>query len=149
MAQLILVRGLPLPGSGKSTWARKFLSEQRISSWKWFEADHFFEAADGSYVFDGTLIGAAHEWCYGSTALSLKNGWNVVVSNTFTTMWELERYVALGKLIPNTTVRVVEIKTQFENVHGVPADKLAKMAARWQDIPQEWINNGLHVEVIK
>lgn len=140
MAHLTIVRGLP--GSGKSTYA------QRVHSLH-FEADQFFEDSKGNYKYDIKLIGVAHDWCYSNTVKALRYNIDCVVSNTFTKMWELERYLAIPTLLDNVSLSVVEMKTQFENVHGVPEDKLALMASRWEEIPQEWIDDGLQVTRIE
>ena len=136
MPHLTLVRGLP--GSGKSTYARGMFAIH-------LEADMFFEDADGNYKYDINLIGVAHDWCYSSTIHRLRAGYDCVVSNTFTKMWELEKYLAIPVLIPEVTISVIEMRTQYGTIHGVPEDKLKVMAARWQEIPQEWIDDGLIV----
>jgi len=49
-----LIRGLP--GSGKTTMAKK------IEGFEHFEADQYFEK-DGSYEFDPSELNSAHEEC--------------------------------------------------------------------------------------
>lgn len=136
MSHLTLVRGLP--GSGKSTYAKGMKALH-------LEADQFFEDGLGYYKFDPKLLSVAHDWCYSNTVKALKCGFRVVVSNTFTKMWELERYLSIPSLIDGVSVSVVEMKTQFETIHGVPEEKLKQMAERWQEIPMSWIENNLRV----
>ena len=142
MPKLTIIRGLP--GSGKSTKA------DELMDWKTFvyEADQFFMIR-GEYRFNPALLGAAHDWCYGNTVSTLHEGSNVIVSNTFTRLWELEKYLAIPTLLPDVTVNVIEMKTQYGSIHGVPEEKLKQMKDRWQDIPQEMIDNGLQVTVIE
>lgn len=131
--QLTIVRGLP--GSGKSTYAKTLDCVH-------YEADQFFDM-NGVYVYDMKLISAAHDWCYSKTVRALRNGHDVVVSNTFTKLWELDRYLAIPGLLPNVVIEVVEMKTQYTNVHGVPEDKLKQMATRWEDISNALEEQGV------
>lgn len=135
MPKLILVRGLP--GSGKSTYARKYAADHEEDGYtEHFEADKFFSKWPVDYAYDIRLIGAAHDWCYGSVVRSLWQGNNVIVSNTFTQMWELERYLNIPLIVDNVEVSIVQMCTQYQNVHDVPKDKLERMAQRWQELPQ-------------
>ena len=132
MPKLTLVRGLP--GSGKSTFA--YSMQEKDQSLVHYEADMFFFRRPGSYEYDIKLIGAAHDWCYANTVSSLWRGHDVVVSNTFTKMWELERYLNIPVLVDGVDLEIVEMRTQYDNIHGVPEDKLKTMAARWEEIPE-------------
>ena len=133
MPILTLIRGLP--GSGKSTFAK--------SGWYGLhmEADLFFERPQGGsfvYDYDHTLIKVAHEWCYASTVKALRCGSDVVVSNTFTTMWEMQRYLDLPELISNLRIRLVEMHTQYGSVHDVPQTAIDKMKQRWEALPVDF-----------
>ena len=124
MGKLILIRGLP--GSGKSTLAKKLVDEEGFIH---LEADMFFIDKDtGVYKFDHKLLGAAHAWCQSETARYLMAGKSVVVSNTFTQKWEMAPYLQMWK---DVGVRVAT--GSYQNAHGVDADKVAKMKARWED----------------
>lgn len=133
MAKLTLIRGLP--GSGKSTYARLVLRADVH-----YEADQFFlVGSNDDYVFDASLIKIAHEWCFSNTVRALRRGHDVVVSNTFTQLWELNKYLELLRLIPDLEVEIVEMKTQYGTIHNVPEDTLKKMAERWEDISEAYI----------
>lgn len=135
MPHLTLVRGLP--GSGKSTYARGLLALH-------FEADQFFVYMNGKYEYDRNLIGVAHDWCFSNTVKALRCGYDCVVSNTFTTTWEMDRYFAIPGWIPDVEISLVEMRTHYGTIHDVPEEKLKLMASRWEEIPQEWIDDGLN-----
>lgn len=141
MAVLHIIRGLP--GSGKSTLAANMRSVTRTNG-KFnpvcvvVEADQFF-LRNGHYVYDKRLIGTAHSWCFATATRDLRCETNVIVANTFTKLWEMERYFELQCILPKLKIFVTELKTQFENVHGVPKEKVEEMATRWEEIPEETI----------
>lgn len=132
MSKLLLIRGTP--GSGKTTLAKTVYVPQ---GYVHLEADMFFERS-GEYKFDPTLLGKAHGWCQWETIKYLKEGKNVVVTNTFTRLKEIKDYVNIAN---GNSIELIVIHAQgnFKNVHGVPEDKLAAMKARWQPYPGETI----------
>lgn len=138
MPNLFIVRGIP--GSGKTTYATTVLSHALH-----FEADQFFVRADGQYKYDIALIGEAHDWCYGNVVRQLLLGNAVVVSNTFTALWELDRYVTIPSIVPDVVVSVIEMRTEYQSIHGIPPEKLQKMKDRWEEIPEVWINGRFSV----
>ena len=124
--KLILIRGLP--GSGKSTLAQSLI--QGKEDWTHYEADMFF-VDNGTYTFNPALLYRAHLWCQVNVDSSLQHYNNVVVSNTFTTLKELEPYFIIAKqhqIIP----QVIHCQTTFNSIHDVPQETIDKMKARWQ-----------------
>ena len=121
VAQIVLIRGLP--GSGKTTMAAVLAK----IDYKHFEADMFFEV-DGTYHYDASRIRDAHAWCQRMTREALARGENVVVSNTFTHLREMQPYFEMDA----KTIRVIEAHGKWESVHGVPPEMLERMAARWE-----------------
>lgn len=133
MATLTLVRGLP--GSGKSTYAKKLIERTDAQH---FEADMFFERHPNGYEFNFKLLEAAHQWCYSRAVHELWCGNDVVVSNTFTKMWEMRQYLEIPLIVDNVQIQVVEMRTQFQNIHGLPEAKMEVMRARWEQLPEDF-----------
>ena len=132
VAQIVLIRGLP--GSGKTTMADAIT----MIGYRHFEADMFFEV-NGTYQYDATRVRDAHAWCQRMSREALARGENVVVSNTFTHLREMQPYLEMGA----KTIRVIEAKGKWESVHGVPPEMLERMAARWEPLPDSMKSNGL------
>jgi len=123
MKILIILRGLP--GAGKSTLA-KTLGGIHI------EADHYF-MKDGEYKFDASKLKQAHEHCRTSTEGWMMEGYNIVVSNTFTQEWEMDAYYELAEKYEYRVYSIiVENRHNGVNEHGVPADKLEQMKNRFE-----------------
>jgi predicted kinase len=123
---LYLIRGLP--GSGKSTMAKKIMRTSPTAD-HW-EADQYFENANGEYRFDVTRLHSAHNWCQNQTYRSMKVGRTVIVSNTFTTQSEMKPYFEMAAAFGYKVV-VLTCKSQFKNVHDVPQEAMARMRNRF------------------
>lgn len=134
MKNLILVRGIP--GSGKTTLARNLCNLLDNVMARHYEADMYFEDAQGNYNFDASKLNRAHNWCIDKTREALEENRTVVVSNTFTTKKELKPYFDMAREFDIVPV-VYLAQNQFNNVHNVPADKLQAMRDRFQYDIQE------------
>ncbi|MDB4806904.1 ATP-binding protein [Pseudomonadales bacterium] len=121
-SELILIRGLP--GSGKSTMARK------LNGHKHFEADMYFEK-NGAYVFEAEKLQCAHDWCYEGVSKALRAEHKVVVSNTFVQLWELNPYVRLASSL-GVSYQVVHAVGSWKSIHNVPVGTLDRMPTRWE-----------------
>lgn len=131
--QLILIRGFP--GSGKSTLATllsNLCDVEGDSSWgtSHYEADMFF-MKNGNYHFDQDRLHEAHLWCQAQTDAALANGYSVVVSNTFSMLWEMRPYIKMAKE-HGAQLTVLMCEGQYGNTHNVPDEVIQKMKARWQ-----------------
>lgn len=126
MSTLYILRGLP--GAGKSTLAKKIVNPGMI-----FEADMYFIEDDGSYNFDASKLGRAHEWCQGCVNYSMSKGYgDIVVSNTTTTEKEIQPYLDMAAEHNYQVVSlVVENRHGGKSVHDVPEQSLEKMRNRF------------------
>lgn len=128
--KLILIRGLP--GSGKSTQAKKLLKR----GWKHYEADSFHINDEGVYDFQIFRAADAHAWCLDMATTAIEEGKTVIVSNTFTTIKELQPYLYMAKDY-GVPVEVLVCTGKYKSIHGVPKDVIAKMKDRWQQFEGE------------
>ena len=134
MKTLFIVRGLP--GSGKSTLAKTLVSEPALYH---HEADQFFISKNGEYVYDPNLIGKAHQFCYNIVKANMIGEIpKIVVSNTFTRLWEIEPYVELAKEY-GYAVEVIRMTGDYGSIHNVPESVIKAMADRFEDFKGEII----------
>lgn len=126
---LYLIRGVP--GTGKSTEAKRIIEQNPDKTFKHFEADMFF-VKNGKYNFDPKKIKDAHKWCQSETMNALLHGFDVIVSNTFTQKWEMDPYVKMAEQL-GADLKVIVKKHVYGNIHGVPDDKVKAMQDRWED----------------
>ncbi len=140
MTKLTIIRGPS--GTGKSTIARHLGG---IPQENWFEADMFFER-NGHYEFDGAKLGAAHSWCQGRVRTTLIAGVDVIVSNTTTSISELNNYIGIAEEV-GATIRIIRTPKPWNldqmrdrNTHNVPAKVLKRQAERYvaHDNESEW-----------
>lgn len=140
MENKILYLIIGIPGSGKTTKAKEIISKHNAQNVpiKHYEADMFFEK-DGTYNFNPALLGKAHLWCQRKTEEAMMNNINVIVSNTSLTPRERYTYLALAKCY-EYKVEVITMTNEFQNVHGVPADKLELMKQRYVPYSEDELN---------
>jgi len=141
---LTLIRGLP--GSGKTTYALSKILKQDPNT-KHFEADTHFETIDDvtgerKYNFNPKELPVAHNKCFENTKKALQSGSNVVVTNTFTQIWEMQNYINMVTTLNKTGKFHIQLKVfkatgNFKNTHGVPPESIDKMRNRWEDYDSE------------
>ena len=124
---LYIIRGVP--GSGKTTLAAKMLDRAMIDSF--YEADDHMVDDSGNYRFDPSRLKHCHNECQRSVRHALRNEWSVAVSNTFTRKWEMQPYLDMAEEL-GIQVTVLVCQGEFDNVHGVPADKVRVMRERFE-----------------
>ena len=119
MSRLILIRGLP--GSGKSTMAETFEDFIHI------ETDMYF-IKNGEYCFNPKKLKEAHTWCQEKTKELLDEGYDVVVSNVFTQMWEMKPYLNMGH-----SIQIFTATGNYDNIHHVPEEAIQRMKDKWEE----------------
>ena len=118
MSNVVIFRGPP--GSGKTTSAKVLFPHHLL-----LEADQYF--------YDQGKIKDAHAWCLWRFKQAVDKGIPVVVANTFTRVWEIQPYLSL---VPDALV--VRFSGEFQNVHGVPEEKVQQMRERMEDVRGEY-----------
>lgn len=126
--QLMIIRGVQ--GSGKSTLAGMLMEwatapwEETSESWRHFEADmYFIDPTTKEYKFKPEELGQAHRWCEYNVNEAMKNGKNVIVSNTFVKRKEMQPYIEMAQQ-HGYTVQEIICRGRFKNTHGVPEEKV-------------------------
>jgi predicted kinase len=134
MKKLIILRGWP--GSGKSTLARKLIEEAKETENpvpSHYEADMWFEQNGG---FSREKLSTAHDWCFESVVKDLDEGRTVIVSNTFTKLWELQRYL-LHCETEGIPFEITRCRGEYQNIHGCPDETVLRMKLEYQPHPTE------------
>ena len=127
--ELVLMRGLP--GSGKSTKAKKIAGEIGVI----YSTDDFF-MVNGKYQYDAKMIGEYHQKNFKRTVEAMEEGKPlIVIDNTNIKLWEMKNYVIAGEQ-RGYAVRIEEPETPWafsyrqcakKNAHGVPEETCKRM----------------------
>lgn len=134
---LALIIGVP--GTGKSTIAKRLRDFMvGVSGETTFihEADHYFETPDGNYKFDPEKLPLAHNECKSKTYGDLLEGYNVIVSNTNLRAWERKPYIDMARDM-ELNLYVVIMDKVYQNVHGVPEERIEEMKKKFEPITSE------------
>ena len=126
---LYLIRGVS--GSGKTTYACSLELKHH------YEADMYMEKNNGYNPFKPELLKEAHQWCLSMTRNALLSKQDVVVSNTFIRLWEMQPYKDLAKEL-GIKLSVITMIGSYDNTHGVPEEKVRQMRASFEYEPYVW-----------
>lgn len=124
---LIIIRGLP--GSGKSTLAKLFERDGYVH----IENDQF-RARSGEYVYDPEEAELVKAWCHRTVKENLRNGRDVVVSNTLCELECVKEYTMLARRYGHDYT-VIEAKGSFGSVMGCDDAGMKVRRAKWEHYP--------------
>lgn len=145
MKTMLIMRGWP--GSGKSYLAKQTeaLANKCLLNCEIFSTDNFWMLADGTYRFDPTRLGIAHEWNRTQVSNACKRypyaiPECVIIDNTNLTFKEFVPYLDIAKLnkfmvfevVPNTPWMYNTQECVERNQHGVPFDAIKRMQDKFQ-----------------
>lgn len=136
MRRVTIMRGIP--GSGKSSWVKRFRPDAFVCS-----ADLFHTDGLGNYHFDATKAKDAHNWCLEQFVKSLGREVNdVVVDNTNTKVFELAPYYRLAEVF-GYEVQIVWLVVGADiailrGIHNVPEATVKAMAVGVEPLPAWW-----------
>ena len=95
------------------------------------------DSYDGPYRFDSALLGHAHAWCLKMTESFMDHTNNmVVVSNTFSRLWEMKPYRELATQ-KGWDFSVIKVVGSHGSMHSVPVETIARMRDGWEDCSGE------------
>ena len=145
MPCLVIMRGLP--GSGKSHYIRENWPEATPAAFAptgWstvvVSSDHFFtNFTTGEYNFDISKLGEAHTKAQILGIRSMQDGHEtVIIDNTHSRHWEFALWLELADVF-DYRVKIVTVDAKLtpeelaaRNIHGAPAEVIAKMQQRWE-----------------
>lgn len=129
MPKLTLIRGLPDSEKNDLGIAMASAGVRHLMT------DHYFEGPNG-FDFRPRELHRAHDLTQALCKKSLKEGYDVVVTNTFTQLWEIAPYARIARDVGAELVVLVATKPG-RNVRAVPPKTMRSMRERWDDYPGE------------
>ncbi len=149
MKQVKVMSGIP--GSGKSTIARKLLNKFPMISAIASADDLFTDIDTGEYNFNSARIGEAHARCFRQFIAGLQRGLGlVIVDNTCSSELEIAPYM-LGAAAFGYEAEIIEVHCGLEtamarNTHKVPEATITRMydAINTRKLPPWWKVKRVH-----
>jgi predicted kinase len=135
---LIVTRGLP--GSGKSSYARKIANSLDIKAL--YATDDYWFRPDGKYDFNYDLILDAHRWNIERVKLACSTKYHRIIIDNVHSKWDhVYSYVEVAKyygykiifLEPPTEWAFNVEECYARNSHGVPYSTILRMYHEWED----------------
>jgi adenylate kinase family enzyme len=128
--KLTLIRGLP--GSGKSTEAKK-LNCMHIEN-------DMFCVSNGVYKFDQNFDLLRKTYCLDQARDCARRNMDCVVSNTFTTVKDMQPYFEILLMYPNVDeFEVIRMDNKIQSIHNVPEEVYLDMSNRFESWAAERI----------
>ena len=125
--KLILIRGSP--GCGKTTYAKII-----YPNYEYISSDDYF-IVNGEYIFDPLKLGEAHKWCITKAIKLLKLNKNVVVTNNFKKIFEIENYEKkCGEI---SAIKILKITSQYKSNHNASNNKIEEYNREYESHPKE------------
>jgi hypothetical protein len=115
---------------GKTTFAKKYFPNILH-----LEADMLF-MRNGVCYFDESALSKNHKAIEDMFRIAVDREADVVVSNTFIRLWELNKYL---EYLAGThyVVQVFRMTTRYGSVHNIPEETLERMAKTIEDFKGE------------
>lgn len=159
MKKCIILQGLP--GSGKTTYARKLADEGSHTSYGIVSADdYFYVLGMGKYAFDPKLLPEAHQECLrffvNCASTPATDNELLIVDNTNTTVAEVAPYYAVAEAF-GWECEIHQIlcspQTAHErNIHGVTrstVDAMYERLGRFTNEAPRWWRVTYHTQTRK
>lgn len=121
--KLTVIRGLP--GSGKSTYAKKNYDCLILEN-------DMFQIIDGKYLWSAEGTKRAVDLCVKIADMALANGSDVVIANTFTKKKYVYCFFNIAKKY-GAEFEVIRMDNDFGNIHNVPDATLKSMKDHFDD----------------
>jgi predicted kinase len=132
MSHLYIIRGPS--GAGKTTFAKMLLRYSLADLH--YEADMWRFDKHYVYCYDAAKNDEIHAECLDEARAALAQGFDVVVSNTFVTLAQLQPYLDMVEA-GGHGVTVIRVEGAFPNVHGVSEEVVKKMRREFESYPKE------------
>lgn len=135
---LVMVRGLP--GSGKSTYAKKNFKGHII-----LEPDNFVTDSLGRYMFTPRSFNVAKTSVMVAAEMYLDQGYPVAVVDVFPRLKDIQEYIDICERL-GLDMSIYTVHGDFGSIHGVPDSEMSRMERLWFNIrPREFSKSAVDV----